>query len=152
MDTEWIPSSTEGYRAVPRSNPARGQRPLGPPTYLQILSWIFTKSYYNSEFKSIMSSSAGGSGSKEPSVETDKPLWLHVTKLGKTFEGGGNVSFKCNYCGGTYKGSYSRVKAHLLKIAGHGIKMCPKITTSQLIEMQRQVDEAESRIIFYVIS
>ncbi|PKU78650.1 hypothetical protein MA16_Dca014915 [Dendrobium catenatum] len=97
-----------------------------------------------------MSSTAGGSalgeGSKEQSVETDKPLWLHVTKLGKTFEGGGNVSFKCNYCGGTYKGSYSRVKAHLLKIAGHGIKMCPKITTSQLTEINRQVDEAECRI------
>ncbi|PKU74598.1 hypothetical protein MA16_Dca024662 [Dendrobium catenatum] len=97
-----------------------------------------------------MISTVGGSGlgedSKEQSVETDKPLWLHVTKLGKTFEEGGNVSFKCNYCGGTYKGSYSRVKAHLLKIAGHRIKMCPKITTSQLIEINRQVDEAECRI------
>ncbi|KAI0500681.1 hypothetical protein KFK09_018897 [Dendrobium nobile] len=97
-----------------------------------------------------MSSTAGGIGlgedSKEQSVETDKPLWLHVTKLGKTFEGGGNVSFKCNYCGGTYKGSYSRVKSHLLKIAGHGIKMCPKITTSQLTEINKQVDEAECMI------
>ncbi|KAL0910099.1 hypothetical protein M5K25_021038 [Dendrobium thyrsiflorum] len=90
-----------------------------------------------------MSSTAGGSGlgegSKESCVETDNLLWNHVTKLGKPFEGGGNVSFKCNYCGGIYKGSYSMVKAHLLKIGGHRIKMCPKITTSQ-------VDEAEFRI------
>ncbi|KAI0531096.1 hypothetical protein KFK09_000648 [Dendrobium nobile] len=93
-----------------------------------------------------MSSSASGSGSKELYVETDKSLWIHVIRLEKTFERGGNVSLKCNYCGGPYKGSYSKVKAHLLKVYGHGIKMCTKITMSQLIELNRQVDYAESRI------
>ena len=26
------------------------------------------------------------------------PLWKYVTRLEKTSVGGGNVSFKCNYC------------------------------------------------------
>jgi hypothetical protein len=41
------------------------------------------------------------------------PLWTYVTKIKKSSGGGGNISFKCNYCQEIYKGSYSRVKAHL---------------------------------------
>jgi hypothetical protein len=40
-------------------------------------------------------------------------LWTYVTKIKKSSGGGGNISFKCNYCQEIYKGSYSRVKAHL---------------------------------------
>ena len=46
-------------------------------------------------------------------------------KLGK---GGGNVAFQCNFCRQIYKGSYYRVKAHLLKIKGAGVASCTKVT------------------------
>ena len=49
-------------------------------------------------------------------------LWTYVTKIEKSSGGEENMSFKCNYCQEIYKGSYSRVKAHLLRIANVGIK------------------------------
>ena len=41
-------------------------------------------------------------------------------------------------------GSYSRVKAHLLKIPYKGIKACPKVTPSHELEMQRMHDQVEN--------
>ena len=61
-------------------------------------------------------------------------------------EGGGNTKFQCNYCHTLFSGSYFRVKAHLLKISGHGIRICSKVTPQHLSEMQRVVEEAEKRI------
>ena len=76
------------------------------------------------------------------------PLWKYVTKLEKlahsTSKSGGNTHFRCNYCNGTFMGSYSRVKAHLLKISGHGIKACIKVTLSHRLEMQRVHDQVEN--------
>ena len=73
-----------------------------------------------------------------PNVET--PLWQHLTKLekppGSTSKSGGNTQFKCNYCNGVFLGSYSTVKAHLLKITNKGIQPCPKVTSSHRLEMQ----------------
>lgn len=46
---------------------------------------------------------------------------------------GGNAKSKCRYCGTIITGSYSRVKAHLLKIFGYGIKPCPKVNGSILL-------------------
>ncbi|XP_030927218.1 uncharacterized protein LOC115953619 [Quercus lobata] len=75
------------------------------------------------------------------------PLWQYVTKVekppGATVKKGGNTYFKCNYCGVVYLGSYSRVKAHLLKIANKGIKACPNVTPSHRLEMQRMHDQVE---------
>ncbi|XP_030936466.1 uncharacterized protein LOC115961669 [Quercus lobata] len=75
------------------------------------------------------------------------PLWQYVTKVekppGATVKKGGNTYFKCNYCGVVYLGSYSRVKAHLLKIANKGIKACPIVTPSHRLEMQRMHDQVE---------
>jgi hypothetical protein len=58
-------------------------------------------------------------------LDGNAPLWTYVTKIEKSSGGGGNMSFKCNYCQEIYKGSYSRVKAHLLRIANVRIKGCP---------------------------
>ncbi|GAV74928.1 hypothetical protein CFOL_v3_18408, partial [Cephalotus follicularis] len=58
--------------------------------------------------------------------------------------GGGNTSFKCNYCQNLYKGSYSRVRAHLLKISGVGIRASPKVAHDHLVEMQKLVEKAKS--------
>ena len=63
----------------------------------------------------------------EKSTEEVVPLWKYVTKLEKASVGGGNVAFKCNYCEKTFKGSYSRVKAHLLKLSNFGIQPCAKV-------------------------
>ena len=66
-------------------------------------------------------------------------LWQYVTKVekspGASVKSGGNTYFKCNYCGVVYLGSYSRVKAHSLKIFNKGIKACPNATPSHRQEM-----------------
>ena len=41
-------------------------------------------------------------------------------------------------------GSYSRVKAHLLKINNKGIKACPIVTPSHRLEVQRIHDQIEN--------
>ncbi|XP_023906154.1 uncharacterized protein LOC112017929 [Quercus suber] len=78
----------------------------------------------------------------------ESPLWQYVTKIekphGASVKSGGNTQFKCNYCGLVYIGSYSRVKAHLLKISGKGIRACPKVTPSHRLEMQRMHDEVKN--------
>ncbi|BFG37900.1 hypothetical protein CerSpe_241740 [Prunus speciosa] len=45
-----------------------------------------------------------------------------------------------------FQGSYSRVKHHLLKIKGGGIRPCNKVTQSNVSEMKRLVDDAELKI------
>ena len=67
-------------------------------------------------------SSSGGFGTSM--LDDNAPLWVYVTKIEKSSGGGGNMSFKCNYCQEIYKGSYSKVKAHLLRIVNVGIKGC----------------------------
>ena len=78
----------------------------------------------------------------------ESPFWQYVTKVEKppsaTVKSSGNTYFKCNYCGVVYMGSYSRVKAHLLKIPNKGIKPCPKVTPSHKLEMQRMHDQVEN--------
>ena len=61
-------------------------------------------------------------------------------------KGGGNVTFQCNFCKQIYKGSYYRVKAHLLKIKGVGVASYTKVTNENLVEMRRVVEEAEQRV------
>ncbi|KAL0423253.1 UNVERIFIED_CONTAM: hypothetical protein Sradi_0860100 [Sesamum radiatum] len=92
--------------------------------------------------KNASQSHSGGDG--DSTSQDSRPLWKFVTKSGRT-EGGGNVSFTCNLCKVAYKGSYSRVKAHLLKIGGNGIKACPKATVGQILEMTKLEDEAMQR-------
>ncbi|KAI9182513.1 hypothetical protein LWI28_026093 [Acer negundo] len=74
------------------------------------------------------------------------PLWKYVTKLEKMGKAGGNMSFRCNLCEKTYKGSYFRVKNHLLRIKGGGVASCPKVTVAILLEIQKVVEEAELRV------
>ena len=71
------------------------------------------------------------------------PLWKYVTRLEKASVGGGNVSFKCNYCEKTFKGFYSRVKAHLLKLPKFGIQVCAKVGDEYHDEMQKLEDAFE---------
>ena len=80
----------------------------------------------------------------EKSSETPAaPLWKYVTRLEKASVGGRNVSFQCNYCEKTFKGSYSRVKAHLLKLPKFGIQACAKVGDEYHDEMQKLEDAFE---------
>ena len=78
----------------------------------------------------------------------DAPLWQYVNKLekplGSTSKSGGNTHFKCNYCGGVFLGSYSRVKAHLVKISNKVIKTCDTVTPSHRLELQRMHDQVKN--------
>jgi len=69
-------------------------------------------------------------------------LWRHVTKIQRCV-GGGSWEWRCNLCNNSYKGSYPRVKAHLLHGGGHGISGCTK-TADPLARRayQREQDEA----------
>ncbi|KAJ0985234.1 hypothetical protein J5N97_003590 [Dioscorea zingiberensis] len=85
--------------------------------------------------------------SSAPNVEElNKPMWKYVTRLEKPGEGGGNVSWQCNFCNKVAKSSYTRVRAHLLKIAGTGIGACPKVTMKDISEMQKLEEEAKFRL------
>ena len=53
------------------------------------------------------------------------PLWKYVTKI-KQLPGGGSWEWRCNLCnnGKIYKGSYTRVKAHILHEGAKGVDVC----------------------------
>nr|KYP56762.1 hypothetical protein KK1_003009 [Cajanus cajan] len=64
------------------------------------------------------------------------PLWCYVSILDKSSEGGGNKSWSCNFCQKVYKSSFSRVKAHLLRIYGTGISVCASVNDQYLVELK----------------
>ncbi|KAG6466858.1 hypothetical protein ZIOFF_075342 [Zingiber officinale] len=82
--------------------------------------------------------------SGQEDIDDYSPLWKFVTKVEKAV-GGGNVTWSCNICTKVCKGSYSRVKAHLLKQKGVGIAGCTAVTMDQMKRMQQLVDDAELR-------
>ncbi|KAL4611970.1 hypothetical protein ACB092_08G164500 [Castanea dentata] len=88
------------------------------------------------------------SSSNQEVPNDESSLWQYATKVekpaGASVKSGGNTYFKCNYCGVVYMGSYSRVKAYLLKIPNKGIKPCPKVTPSHRLEMQQMHDQVEN--------
>jgi len=91
---------------------------------------------------SSQSAAASSSPRANPRAEY-YPLWRHVTKLQRC-GGGGSWEWRCNLCNNTYKGSYPRVKAHLLHGGGQGISGCTK-TVDPLARRayQREQDEAD---------
>ena len=63
---------------------------------------------------------AGGSEGEEH--DPKYPLWKYVKNTEKTGGRiGGNAKFECVFCAQIINGSYSRVKAHLLKISNAGV-------------------------------
>ena len=80
--------------------------------------------------------------------ELSKPLWKYVTKYDKSDggAGGGNTRWQCNFCMKVHKSSYTRVKAHLLKIKGAGIGVCLKVIETNFSEMQKLDSEVKDRI------
>ncbi|XP_068504437.1 uncharacterized protein [Phaseolus vulgaris] len=74
-----------------------------------------------------------------------KPLWRYVSKLRKT-PGGGNNMIKCSLCDFSFNGSYTRVRAHLLRITGGGVRICANVTPSKLVEFKKLDNEASLKI------
>ncbi|XP_068498232.1 uncharacterized protein [Phaseolus vulgaris] len=74
-----------------------------------------------------------------------KPLWRYVSKLRKT-TGGGNNMIQCSLCNFILNGSYTRVRAHLLKLTGAGVRSCPYVTASKLVELKKLDNEAKLKI------
>ena len=93
-----------------------------------------------------MSSNAEPSSDQQNNQDDNAPLWRFVTREAKLGKGGGNVAFQYNFCRQIYKGSYYRVKAHLLKIKGVGVVSCTKVTNENLVEMRRVMEEVEQRV------
>ncbi|KAH1212283.1 hypothetical protein GmHk_14G040523 [Glycine max] len=84
------------------------------------------------------------SQAKEQDDDT-KHLWTYVTKI-KSVGGGGNYEIKCNICDFTFNGSYTRVRTHLLKMTGKGVRVCQKITIAKLIDLKKIDNEATMRV------
>ena len=63
-------------------------------------------------------------------------LWKYVTEVEKVGRGGENWRRKCSYCGSTFSSSYSRVKAHFMRISWVGIKMCQSVIRDMTEEME----------------
>ncbi|KAJ7963675.1 DUF659 domain-containing protein [Quillaja saponaria] len=78
--------------------------------------------------------------------DVHNPLWAYVTTMQERVEGVTNKSWACNYCRCVFKSSYSRVKAHLLKLPNCGIKACLKVTNENLAEMKKLVEEVEQKL------
>ena len=77
------------------------------------------------------------------------PLWVHVTRYntaGGDSGRGGISRFKCHFCDEVFLGSYSRVRAHLLKISGSGVKICNKIAHPVLEQLHEEDREATANI------
>ncbi|KAJ1377248.1 Ribonuclease H-like superfamily [Sesbania bispinosa] len=84
--------------------------------------------------------------SQPPQDDDTKPLWNYVTKIKSVGGGGGNYEVKCSICDITFNGSYTRVRAHLLKITGKGVRACKKVTPSKLVELKKIDNEATLRL------
>jgi len=69
-----------------------------------------------------------------------KPLWRYVSKLRKISSGGNNI-IKCNLCDFLFNGSYTRVRAHLLQLKGEGVRSCPKVSSSKIVELKKLDNE-----------
>ena len=74
-------------------------------------------------------------------------LWKYVNRLEKTGDRGGNWKWICNFCGELKQGTYTTVKAHLLKQTGKVISVCKKVGHDDISEMRKMENEVANRIL-----
>jgi hypothetical protein len=102
---------------------------------------------YVSEPSSVNVSSDGDSVAEVNQICDDKyPLWKHVNKVEKNGPDGGNAVIECKFCGKQISGSYTRIRAHLLKIQNQGVHICKKVTVPILEQLRKEVVDAEAAI------
>ena len=98
---------------------------------------------------SSFTSNNSGQSSTFPSIATtfssssvedeSKPLCQYVTKNQRLTQGGENISWQCNFCHCSKNSSYTRVRAHLLDLGGHGIGLCSKNTPQDKASMHYHI-------------
>lgn len=74
----------------------------------------------------------------------DKPMWNHISVI-SVLGGGGNRTWICNYCSKKVVGSFSKVKAHLLKLPNNGVAPCKSISRDVLQQLKQEHDQVQSR-------
>ncbi|PWZ11234.1 hypothetical protein Zm00014a_037905 [Zea mays] len=80
-----------------------------------------------------------------PDDDEKKPLWRYAEIIERTGKGlGENVRIRCRLCNHVWNGSYSRVKAHLLKIPGFVVKFCRVVTVHVLDQLKAEVAAASA--------
>jgi hypothetical protein len=72
------------------------------------------------------------------SIDTKCPLWIHVNKIKGSNPFEGNVKSECKFCEKVITGSYTRVRAHLLKIPNCGVSICRKVTVPIFSNFKRK--------------
>ena len=82
-------------------------------------------------------------GSRSTSFD-DKPLWNHVNVL-KLVVMGGNRAWSCNYSSKKVTISYSKVKAHLLKVLNQGVEEgCKNVSNEVRDAIMKEHEQAKS--------
>ena len=59
--------------------------------------------------------------------------------------GGGNRTWSCNYCNKIVTGSYNRVKAHFLRLSGHGVQICKENSGDIYALLKMEHEQAERK-------
>ena len=95
-------------------------------------------------YESVNSTTAATDSSADTNDDGNFPLWRYVTKLERKGKGG-NWSFQCKICNKIVVGSYARVRAHLLKLAGNGIVVCPRVTAGNKAEFLKLINEVDNK-------
>ena len=96
------------------------------------------------------SSNTGADGEEAGAgvVNQKYPLWAHATKISADGTGaGGNKNFHCHFCNLSFHGSYSRVRAHLLKIGNVGVDPCNKLPHHVFTQLQKDEEAAREFIL-----
>jgi len=52
----------------------------------------------------------------------------------------------CSLCDFSFNESYNRVRAHLLQIKEEGVRSCPKVSSSKLVEFKKLDNEVTLKI------
>ncbi|CAH9062954.1 unnamed protein product [Cuscuta europaea] len=78
--------------------------------------------------------------------DVSSPLWQFVKRLQKTGDGGGNVKWICNFYGSQKQGTYTIVRAHLLKLPSKGIAVCPKVGPESILDIKKLEEDAAKQI------
>ncbi|MFV0960810.1 hypothetical protein QML37_31415, partial [Klebsiella pneumoniae] len=102
---------------------------------------------------SVNDAAGGDSNTEEQEILTgenyatpEQPLWKEIEVITKPLRGGGNVKFVCSHCMKEFTGSYTRVKAHLLKLPGYGVKACKNMPAYQAQELKSLQEHADEMI------
>jgi hypothetical protein len=71
------------------------------------------------------------------------PLWKYVKKIENNGPDGGNAVIECTFCGKQISDSYTRIRAHLLKIPNQGVLISKRVTVP-ILEQLRKVQIGQS--------